>query len=76
MINIKIDENLLCDLCAPKFSTEACEAIINYLNEMTPNDSFLIGDICISFSEIPSDWADDEDRVIATLSNGNVLIEN
>lgn len=76
MINIKVDENLLCELCAPKFTLEACEAIINYLNEMDPNDSFYVGDICISFSEIPSDWAADEDTIIATLNNGNVVIAN
>ena len=76
MINIKADVNLLCELCAPKFTIEACAAIINYLNEIAPSDSFLIGDICISFSEMPSSWVDAEDNVIAELDNENVLILN
>ena len=76
MINIKTDANLLCELCAPKFTIEACAAIINYLNEMAPSDNFSIGDICISFSEMPSSWIDAEDNVIAELDNENVLILN
>lgn len=75
MINIKIDENLLYELC-DQFSLCACRAIIDYVNNNMPNDNFSIGDICIMFSEIPADWADDEDKVIATLENGSVLIDN
>lgn len=75
-INIKVTSSMLCDLCGGRFTYEACEAICNYLEDCDCDEPMMIGDICISFSEIPADWTDeyDEDTLVATLDNGNVLV--
>lgn len=76
MINIKITAMMLCDLCGGKFTLEACEAICDFFEECGCAEPCSIGDICISFSEVPADWTDEynEDNTIAVLDNGNVLI--
>lgn len=76
MMTIKITSSMLCDLCGGHFTYDACEALCNYFEDFELCDAPTIGDICISFSEIPADWTDeyDEDTLIATLDNGNVLI--
>lgn len=75
---IQITASTLCDLCAPHFTYEAAEAICDYFDEcgVGINSVPSIGDICISFSEIPADWHDeyDEDAIIAELDNGNILV--
>lgn len=76
MLNIKIDKFTLCNLCAPQFTLEACEALINHLNDYAPSECFSVGDICISYSEIPHSWVDEDTNIIATLNNGKVLIAN
>lgn len=75
MINIKVNASLLCDLLAPKFTYDACEAICEYLEEFE-SESFYLGDIAISFCEIDADEIEDyeEDSVIAVLKNGNAVI--
>lgn len=74
MLTIKITASMLCDLCNGKFTYEACDALCDYLEELEVAPT--IGDICVSFAEIPASWEDeyDEDNLVAVLENGNVLI--
>ena len=72
-----ITSMMLCELCGGKFTLEACEALCNWFEEIADRDfAPAIGDICISYSEISADAIDedDEERVIAPLDNGNVLL--
>lgn len=75
-INLKVTSSMLCDLCGGHFTLDACEAICNYFDECGCYEIMMVGDICISFAEIPAEWTDeyDEDTLVATLDNGNVLI--
>ena len=76
-MKITITPMMLCDLLGGKFTCEACEALCNYFEETAGNDfAPHIGDIAVSYSEISADWLeeDDEEKVIARLENGNVLI--
>ena len=76
-MKITITAMMLCDLLGGKFTLEACEALCDWFEDMADNDfAPAIGDIACSFSEMPADWADEEDeeRVIARLNNGNVLV--
>lgn len=76
-MKITVSPSLLCDLLGGHFTLEACEAICEYCEEAGDRDfAPMIGDIAISFSEIPASWAEeeDEDAIIATLDNGNVVI--
>lgn len=76
-MKITITAIMLCDLLGGKFTLEACEALCDWFEDVADN-SFApaIGDIACSFSEMPADWADEEDEenIIARLGNGNVLI--
>lgn len=76
-MKITITAIMLCDLLGGKFTLEACEALCDWFEDVA-DDSFApaIGDIACSFSEMPADWADEEDEenIIARLDNGNVLI--
>ena len=76
-MKITITAIMLCDLLGGKFTLEACEALCNWFEETTDN-SFApaIGDIACSYSEMPADYMDEEDeeRIIARLNNGNVLV--
>ena len=76
-MKITITAMMLCDLLGGKFTLEACEALCDWFENMA-DDSFApaIGDIACSYSEMPADWADEEDEenVIARLDNGNVLV--
>lgn len=76
-MKITITAMMLCDLLGGKFTLEACEALCDWFEEVADN-SFApaIGDIACSYSEMPADWADEEDEenIIARLDNGNVLI--
>lgn len=76
-MKITITAIMLCDLLGGKFTLEACEALCDWFEEVATNDfAPAIGDIACSYSEMPADWADEEDEenVIARLGNGNVLI--
>lgn len=75
MINIKVNASLLCDLLAPKFSYDACEAICDYLEEFE-SESFYLGDIAISFCEIDAEDIEDyeEENIIAIMKNGKAVI--
>lgn len=76
-MKITITAIMLCDLLGGKFTLEACEALCDWFEDTATNDfAPAIGDIACSFSEMPADWADEEDEenIIARLSNGNVLI--
>ena len=76
-MKITITAIMLCDLLGGKFTLEACEALCDWFEDVA-DSSFApaIGDIACSFSEIRAEDADEEDeeRVIARLDNGNVLI--
>ena len=76
-MKITVTAIMLCDLLGGKFTLEACEALCDWFEDMADN-SFApaIGDIACSYSEMPADWADEEDEenIIARLNNGNVLV--
>lgn len=76
-MKITITAHMLCELCGGKFTLEACEALCDWFAEIC-DDSFApyVGDICVSYSEIGADAIDevDEERIIAHLDNGNVLL--
>lgn len=67
---IYCDASLLCDLMGGDFSYEACEVIVEMLEDLP----VCIGDIKIAFAEISCEDLTDE-SVIVELDNGNVLIE-
>jgi hypothetical protein len=73
-MKITITAIMLCDLLGGKFTLEACEKLCKLYEES--ECAPLIGDIACSFSEMPADWADEEDEenIIARLNNGNVLV--
>lgn len=76
-MKITITAIMLCDLLGGKFTLEACEALCDYFEDIATNDfAPAIGDIACSYSEMPADYMDEEDeeRVIARLNNGNVLV--
>lgn len=75
-MKITITPMMLCDLCGGKFTLEACEALCDWFEEIGDRDfAPSIGDICVSFSEIPADDVEiDYDNLITTLNNGNALI--
>ena len=76
-MKITITAMMLCDLCGGKFTLEACEALCNWFEETADYDfAPHIGDICVSYTEIGADdiEEDDEERIIARLDNGNVLM--
>lgn len=76
-MKITITAIMLCDLLGGKFTLEACEALCDWFEDMATNDfAPAIGDIACSYGEIPADWVedDDEEKVIARLNNGNVLV--
>lgn len=76
-MKITITAMMLCDLLGGKFTLEACEALCDWF-DMTADNDFAptVGDIACSYSEIEESWLaeDDEERIIARLDNGNVLI--
>lgn len=77
-INIKVTATTLAELL-PNFTYEACEALIDYFYDCgAENESFYLGDLAISFSEVPAGCEDEyeEERIIATLNNGNILVAN
>lgn len=78
-MTITITPEILCALCIGRFSLEACEAICNYFDECGENACPYIAEICLGFAEISaedfaSEYGEDEEYLIETLENGNVLI--
>lgn len=76
-MKITITSMMLCDLCGGKFTCEACEALCSWFEQIADRDfAPAIGDICISYSELRAEDVDedDEEKIIAHLNNGNVLI--
>ena len=76
-MKITITPIMLCDLCGGKFTLEACEALCDWFEQTADNDfAPAIGDICVSYSEMDASWLeeDDEERIVARLENGNVLV--
>ena len=76
-MKITITAHTLCELCGGKFTLEACEALYNWFEEIGDRNSApAIGDICVSYSEVEADAIDedDEEKIIAHLDNGNVLL--
>ena len=75
-MKITITPSTLCNLCNGHFSLEACEAICNYFEECGDDFAPSIGDICVSFAEIPASWDDEwnDDNTVAFLDNGAVVI--
>ena len=76
-MKITITAHMLCELCGGKFTFEACEALGNWFEEIADRDfAPALGDICVSYSEVSASAIDedDEERIIAHLDNGNVLL--
>lgn len=75
-MKITITAHMLCELCGGKFTLEACEALCDWFEQIADSSAPAIGDICVSYSEIDADAIDedDEEKVIAYLDNGNVLL--
>ena len=80
-MKISITSMTLASLLSDSFSYEACEEIERILEEEeeTCSDFYeapALGDIVIRFCEIDEDSVEeDDDNIIAHLSNGKVLIE-
>ena len=73
-MKITITPAMLCDLLGGKFTHEACEAICDLFEECDPNAAPSIGDIAVSFGELPAEYMDEDDEtIIAHLPCGNVL---
>lgn len=74
-MKITITAMMLCDLCGGKFTLEACEKLCELYeeSECAPH----IGDICVSYGELPAADMDEDEgySIIAHLGNGNVLYE-
>ena len=81
-MKISIQSMTLASLLSGYFSYEACEVIETRLEELEADcgESYRVptlGDIIVSFSEVKQDTVDEDDEnIVAHLSNGNVLILN
>lgn len=76
-MKITITSMMLCDLCGGKFTLEACEVLCDWFEQTADHDfAPAIGDICVSYSELRVEDIDedDEEKIIAHLDNGNVLL--
>lgn len=80
-MKISITSMTLASLLGDSFSYEACEEIERILEEEEETcpefyEAPALGDIVIRFCEIDEDNIDeDDDNILAHLSNGKVLIE-
>lgn len=78
MLNVRLTTSDVADFLKDSFSYEAVEKLVDWLNEVEGEEKvYYLGDLRACFSEIaPEDYypEDDEDNVIAELSNGNLLI--
>ena len=76
-MKITITSMMLCELCGGKFTLEACEALCDWFEQTADRDfAPAIGDIYVSYSELRAEDIDedDEEKIIAHLDNGNVLL--
>lgn len=79
MINLKVSASTLCELMRGTFTLQACEALCELLEDCAPGDSFTVGDLAVSFSELPGDYITDyneDETMIIHLDNGNILVAN
>lgn len=77
MINVALTAGDLCRLMNGRFTYEACEAICDLVESCGEAEPFRIGDLAISFSELPAEYASDYDadeQIIIFLDNGNILV--
>lgn len=76
-MKIEITAMTLASLLKDHFSYEACEAIVNYYDELDEiwerYKAPTLGDLCIRFAELDEEDAD-EDDVVTKLSSGKVLV--
>lgn len=76
-MKITVTAMTLCDLLGGKFTLEACEAMEEYFEECgDPATAPHLGDLMVGFAEMAEKDMDedDEERAIAHLNNGNVLV--
>lgn len=80
MLNVRLTTSDVADFLKDSFSYEAVEKLIDYLNEVGGEERvYYLGDLRFCFAEIAAEdysCEDDEDVIIAHLSNGNLLILN
>lgn len=77
-MKIEITAMTLASLLKDYFSYEACEEIVNYyeaLDEVWGSYAApTLGDLCIRFAELDEEDTDEDDDVVASLSNGKALV--
>lgn len=71
-MTITITAPMLRALTGRKFSLAACEAICELYESC--GGAPAIGDIMCCYCELPAAGVEEDDQIVATLSNGNVLI--
>ena len=72
-MTITITAPFLCELTGGKFTLAACEAICDLYESY--GGAPAIGDIVVSYAELAAADVEEGDQIVATLPNGNVLIE-
>ena len=77
-MKITVTPMMLCDLLGGYFTLEACEKICDFYAENDSDAAPHIGDIRVTFGEMPADSIDEEEGyyIISYLDNGNVLYEH
>lgn len=75
-MDIRVTPETLCELCRGHFTLEACKALCDYFDDLGSFDALSVGDLTMSYEEIPASWTDlyDDESLIESLSNGNVLV--
>lgn len=73
-MTISITPMMLYELCGGKFTYEGAEAICELFADGGADCAPTIGDICVSFGEVPADDIDYGTEVYTFLRNGNAII--
>lgn len=76
-MKIEITAMTLASLLKDHFSYEACEEIVDYYevqDEIRGYQVPTLGDLCVYFAELNKEDVDEDDNVIASLSNDKVLV--
>ena len=76
-MKIEITAMTLASLLKDHFSYEACEEIVDYYkvqDEIRDYQAPTLGDLCVYFAELNKEDVDEDDNVIASLSNDKVLV--
>lgn len=76
-MKIEITAMTLASLLKDHFSYEACEEIVDYYevqDEIRGYQAPTLGDLCVYFAELNKEDVDEDDNVIASLSNGKALV--